>query len=200
MFIFINIIYKILLTNYAYMLLLLIKRNFYMKNIDSIKFFNLFEKEIQEYINKININFNVLRPNFTEYYPYISKPNIYIELYTKPTLNNPSYFHHEIYFKTSKELDEYMKTNKNIREHFLLIHHIIPASGKKHYCLGKYNNRRDSFYITATDFYPKSGPKIKIKEINKSHFDYHLNLSPFNENKLYFSKNQIDTLNNFYIN
>jgi hypothetical protein len=51
MFIFINIIYKILLTNYTYMLFLLIERNFYMKNFDSIKFFNLFEKEIQEYIN-----------------------------------------------------------------------------------------------------------------------------------------------------
>lgn len=170
-----------------------------MKNFYSIKFFNLFEKEIQEYINKIKINFNILSTDFTEYYPYISKPNIYIDLYTKPTLDSPSYFHHEIYFKTSKELDEYMKTNKNIKEHFLLIHHIIPASGKKHYYLGRYNNCRDSFYITATDYYPKSGPKIEIKEINKSLFDYHLKLSPFNENKLYFSKDQIDELNYFYI-
>ena len=40
----------------------------------------------------------------------------------------------------------------------------------------------------------------KAKEISKSHFDYHLKLSPFNENKLYFSKDQIDELNNFYIN
>lgn len=128
------------------------------------------------------------------YYEFVNRPSFTVEWISIKTGSSKEY-DLENYHKLTKHV-EYYKNNK----HYVIVPHVTKDVGKMHYCLGMYDKLMFRHYITATSYFPKSGPTIEFREYDKETFEYYLKMDPLNENKRIYTKEQIDTLNNYYFN